>query len=593
MSSKEIHAAKFKGRGKTLEQRRRARQETAIELRKNKREDQLSKRRNIVVNSDDDLETDTPPVNEGLSRGTDNGNNKENSVPGSLQNNNGQISQESNSIDKRPTPIMSLDKIIKGIQTNVELMSQQKKIPNFGHLHECVQHCRKMLSREKQPPIDTIIKSGLVPYLSDLLQLDIIIQGYCINDPAVKNLGPKDEEVIIQTIFEAAWALTNICSGNSNQTHAVVHAGAIPKFVRLLANTSHLNIVEQAAWAIGNIAGDGPELRDKVLEGGVLDPLLKLIDLPGVSVGFLQNTTWTISNLCRNKEPPTELVYVNEILPSLVRLLSHEDRQIKTDAGWAMSYLTDGTNDRIDMVLHHNSLPVLIHLLSHSEDLSVLTPVLRTVGNIVTGTDQQTQAVIDTGALSSFQRLLNHPKQSIQKEAAWTLSNITAGTASQIQSVIDAQLLAPIVKCLAEGDFRTQKESVWVVTNFTSGGTPEQIHKLCSTGVIRCLCDLLTCNDERIVQVLLDGLQNILIHAEKLGCLEEAIDLIEECDGLDKIEQLQNSANEDVYRTAYRLIDQYFGEEENDGGVVLDTVGANGEFQFEIEEQGSSGVINF
>lgn len=588
MSSKEIHAAKFKGRGKTLEQRRRARQETAIELRKNKREDQLSKRRNIVVNSDDDLEADTPPViNEALSIGVSDSNNKEN--------NHNQVSQESNSIDKRPTPIMSLDKIITGVQSNVELMSQQKKIPDFTQLHECVQHCRKMLSREKQPPIDTIIKSGLVPYLSDLLQLDIIIQSYCTADPAVNNLGPKEEEIIIQTIFEAAWALTNICSGNSNQTHAVVHAGAIPKFVRLLANTTHLNIVEQAAWAIGNIAGDGPELRDKVLEGGVLDPLLKLIDLPNVSLGFLQNTTWTISNLCRNKEPPTELSYVNEILPSLVKLLGHTDRQIKTDAGWAMSYLTDGTNDRIDMVLHHNSLPVLIHLLSNSEDLSVLTPVLRTVGNIVTGTDQQTQAVIDTGALASFQRLLNHPKQSIQKEAAWTLSNITAGTASQIQSVIDANLLAPIVKCLAEGDFRTQKESVWVVTNFTSGGTPEQIHNLCSTGVIKCLCDLLTCNDERIVQVLLDGIQNILIHAEKLGCLVEAIDLIEECEGLDKIEQLQNSANEDVYRTAYRLIDQYFGEEEeNDGGVVLDNgIGVNGEFQFDIEEQGGSGVINF
>jgi len=334
-------------------------------------------------------------------------------------------------------------------------------------------------------------------------------------------------------------------------------------------------------------------LRDKVLEENVLDPLIKLIDLKNVSIGFLQNTTWTLSNLCRNKEPPTELVYVNEILPCLVRLLAHEDRQIKTDAGWAMSYLTDGTNDRIDMVLRHNSLPILIHLLNNCEELSVLTPVLRTVGNIVTGTDQQTQAVIDTGALNCFHRLLNHAKQSIQKEAAWTLSNVTAGTSQQIQSVVDAGLLEPIVKCLAEGDFRTQKESVWVVTNFTSGGSPEQIHQLCNTGVVKCLCDLLTCNDDRIVQVLLDGIQNILIHAEKINCLDSAVVLIEECEGLDKIEQLQNSANEEIYKTAYRLIDQYFGEDDNDGGVVLDNVGANGEFAFEIEEQGSGGVINF
>ena len=58
--------------------------------------------------------------------------------------------------------------------------------------------------------------------------------------------------------------------------------GAVPMFVGLLSS-EHKNVVDQAVWALGNIAGDGTECRDYTIKCGIIQPLLALIK-PNIQV---------------------------------------------------------------------------------------------------------------------------------------------------------------------------------------------------------------------------------------------------------------------------------------------------------------------
>lgn len=456
-----------------------------------------------------------------------------------------------------PKPVAT-DQLLAQYKANILSENIESHLPATKGL-------RRLLSAERNPPIDLVIRSGLVPVLVTFLE--------------------REENPTLQ--FEAAWALSNVASGSSLHTQAVIDAGAVPHFIRLLVSP-YADVREQTAWALGNIAGDSIQARDFVLSsavvaGAVEGHKLNLVNTTPPTQTILCTQSWMISNLCSGKPAPS-LAILLPVLPLLATLIQSDDPEVLVNVCYSLSHLT-GSEEWIQPVLDAGVAPKVIKLLE-SDHQATHDAAVRTVGNIMLGNDGQTQTMIQLQVLPVLVRLLDHQRVKTRKEVCWTLSNITAGTPDQIQSVIDAGAMPKFFQLIeddaattttVETEFGVHKEVLWAVCNAITQGTAQQQVYMIKLGGIKAICSFLKSSDKQVLLVVLEAIQTILqlqttrltatstspststITSNTTSQVMDAISLFKECSGDMKVKALIYCSHEErVREISMEIIHKYF-----------------------------------
>lgn len=289
-------------------------------------------------------------------------------------------SKREETVEKRRNIQMAPDGPESDIDSEMENSFQ--RLWNLSHSRDTmtrfsgIQQIRRALCSNMSPPIGEFIQAGFVKVLVNCLT--------------------EDSNPMLQ--FEAAWALTNISSGTTEQTSSVVDAGIVPHLIRLLERPLKLinmELTEQIIWCIGNIMGNGANSRIFLIANGLADLLTNMVvnSPKALPLACLKQLSWTMVNLTRISTVPNKLTDIAKWIPAYHILIDLEDPTVKSDIVWSLCYICDAGADYCQLLLENGFYPKFLQLLEHDEK-KVRTAALRTVGTILSSTDAQTQVTI-------------------------------------------------------------------------------------------------------------------------------------------------------------------------------------------------------
>ncbi|XP_063877254.1 importin subunit alpha-1-like isoform X1 [Scylla paramamosain] len=119
----------------------------------------------------------------------------------------------------------------------------------------------------------------------------------------VTHLGAKER----QKVIPALRATGNLVMGSNDLTDAVLAAGVLPHYSRLLVSPHH-NLRREVSWALSNVTAGNRNQIQQVIDGGLLPQLVEVIGQNHLDVQ--REAAWALSNLttCGSPEQLGELL---------------------------------------------------------------------------------------------------------------------------------------------------------------------------------------------------------------------------------------------------------------------------------------------
>jgi len=372
---------------------------------------------------------------------------------------------------------------------------------------------------------------------------------------------------------EAAWIVSNVSAGSSDDTHALINKGVLGALQKGL-HCPFEEVVLHLLYILGNISADCHFCRNQVVSAGLIG------DIQALSSKFsnpLMNTKiiWVMSNVVRLQPRSEPLSEVSMAL--FQRLISEfiqtQEFEVQNDCIFGLS---KHVSLRTAELLMQEDF--LVKLRQFHEDLlgqkiSQNIGLIAAIHDIISGLSLcQDSFIIDMirlGFLRNLHMTLCCQETAFVIDALVILSNFVVGTDTQVSAVLAESGLVDRIISLnySSKDSGVQKNSLWVLANMCSTSSLENVQSLINFGVVKLFDERLRMDEDVTTLInIIEGMERLadFFHRMAPTSKNQFVQMIEEKGMALKLEGLQNHKSEKVYAKVLAFMEKYLEMEEND-----------------------------
>lgn len=309
----------------------------------------------------------------------------------------------------------------------------------------------------------------------------------------------------ISEILVHVSSLENVGDGVCSET--------VFRLVKLLEEETDNYLKSNIIVIIGNIATESTSLRDQFILQGAIKSLQNVIESCHQLV-LLSHASWAMCNMCMGADPPPDFSKCSACIPTLAKLIPHENFQVMIYSCDAMAYLILGNKLHIGNVIATDVFPRLLKIMDASNHRELTLTVLFALRRIVCGTEEEIQYVLGCGALKSLKEFLKSIDDEIVSESCYIIANIAAGKSDDIQAVIDSGAVRELVTLVRSDSHKVKLASAFALRQSLSASRtkPEQVESFVSDECIEVLSRQLPSisSQEEILKTVLRVLTTIM-----------------------------------------------------------------------------------
>jgi hypothetical protein len=166
----------------------------------------------------------------------------------------------------------------------------------------------------------------------------------------------------------------------------------------------------------------------------------------------------------------TELVQIDALPENVEKILSSDATKQFEAAQYFRRLMAVQYSPPIDQVIHAGIVPRLIELLNDEFADNIKFEAGWALTNIASGTQEQTQFLVENGVIEKLARLLNSESKDVRDQVVWGLANIAGDNAQFRDMVIACNPIAAMRASYDQATNNNAKEiAIWAMTNLARG----------------------------------------------------------------------------------------------------------------------------